>query len=758
MKVSLEWLREYCEWNWSVDELVKQLTMSGTEVENVHQTGVNTPGVITAKIASFVQHPNADRLSVCQVNDGKRTRQIVCGAKNFKEGDIVPLATPGTSLPGGITIKSSKLRGETSEGMLCSGSELGLPDGASGLLILPQDTPLGKPLNELFKGDAVLELEVTSNRPDLLSYSGVARQLSLLGAKLKPAPALFVAEKMNTSTQWSFQVDDASECPRYTATLLKNVKVGPSPRWLQERLESIGLRPINNVVDITNHVLFEVGQPLHAFDAELLRGHKIHVRRAKEGETFDALNEKTYKLSPEDMVIADAERPVALAGVMGGQTTAVSEKTTTVLLESATFKPTRVRRAARRHLLFSDSSHRFERSVDPAVVDLARQRATQLLVELAGATVEESWETTPYQAPQVVVPFRPQRARDILNITTSDVRMDEILQKIGCKKTNEGWLIPSWRPDLTREIDLVEEIIQIEGLNCVKGRTMLMPTTVSAVDKAYDRAQKIRELLVSIGFYEAITNSLVGLSENEQAVKLLNPMTEEHVQLRTDLLSTVLPCMAHNLSHEQRDVKLFELGRIYLKEKNQPREEEHLLIVAAGRERLPNWTEAERPFDVFSLKGVLERLAARFPEISIPAEYGYLPASVLKKYGIKVPVVGIELVLPPVSANKELSKYKPLPQYPAITRDLALVVDQQVPQQVVLDAIRFAGISTLEKVECFDVFEDKEGKKLASGKKSLAYTLTYRSFERTLKEDEVSTWERQILEILSRKISAELRR
>lgn len=755
MKISLNWLGEYVDWGGDVDRLVERLTMSGTEVEAVIRTGVDVPHLVTAKILSSEKHPNADRLSVCQVDNGTETRQVVCGAKNYKAGDIVPLAMPGAKLPGGLAIKASKLRGVQSDGMLCSAIELGLGTEAEGLLILSPETPIGRPLSEFFKGDTLLELEVTPNRADLLSYRGVARELVALGMNLKPAPVIKKAT-FAESRPWKLSVEEATHCPRYTAQLLTNVKVGPSPAWLRGRLEAAGLRAINNVVDITNYVLLEMGQPLHAFDADKLKGQTICVRRAKKDEKFGALDGEEYVLNESDLVIADADRAVALAGVMGGAATGVTETTTTVLLESAAFRPVTVRQSSRQHGLITDSSYRFERGIDPSLVDEARERAVALLVELAGAVVSNpAWQTAPCSLVQNTVSLRMDRARRFISMDVSDRRMQEILTALGCEATAENqWRIPTWRPDLTREIDLVEEIVRVEGLNKAGRDFHLGVSSATEADRTHCRNHELRALLTSLGFYEIVTSSL--LPRTEGAVLLKDPINEDNACMRQDLIASALPCVARNLAREQRTVKMFEIGRVFQQDGKAAREETRLLILATGAERPGHWTEKERPFDFFSLKGVLEAVRAKFPEICLPEKFGAVEASLLKKHDIKVPVFAAEFVLPAASKPSDV-KFQSLPQYPAIARDLAFVVKREIRNEEILKAIRSANIAALESVECFDLFQDEEGKRLPKEKKSLAYTLTYRSNERTLKEAEVATWEGQIVEKVCKATEAELR-
>jgi phenylalanyl-tRNA synthetase beta chain len=757
MKLSLNWLKHHASWDWTVDELIAKLTMSGTEVENVRRTGLETDKIITAKVVSFVQHPNADRLSVCQVDDGqgKGLRQIVCGAKNFKAGDIVPLAIPGAEMPGGFKIKESKLRGELSQGMMCSASELGLAADSDGLLLLDPSTPLGKPFKEIVRGDTVLEIEVTPNRADLLSYRGVARELAALGATAIPVGVEDVAAQ--GAPAWSVASDDAALCPRYTLQVVEGVKVGPSPDWLRQKLEAIGLRPINNVVDITNYVLFETGQPLHAFDAAKLNGSTITARAAREGETFAALNGKTYPLAAGDLVIADAQGPVALAGVMGGEHSSVTEGTSTVVLESALFQPATVRRTSRRLGLISDSSYRFERGVDPAGIDLARRLAVQLLVEVAGGTkVSGVAETAPVSIPKVAVTLRSERVAKLLGTAVSDEEISRILSSLGLKSSAPGvWEIPSFRPDLTREVDLIEEVARVHGLERVPSRLPAGAAFTSGADRRRAWLASLKQALAGAGYQEWITGSLLPRKfQKDDSVVIRNPLNEDYAVMRGSLLDSMLPCLAHNIAHGTATVKAFEIGRVWKAAAGAEAESLHLTVLASGEERPAHWSEGAQPYGFFSLKGVVERLAGL--GLDAPLEAASLPAAVLKEHGIKAPVYAATFVLP-AEVKREPAKFKPVSSYPAVVRDLALIVDRATAQETVRKAILSAGIRELESVDFFDLFVDDSGRKLPAGKKSLAYSLTYRSAERTLEEKDVNQWQEKVLSRVREAAGAELR-
>ncbi|MDR1190895.1 MAG: phenylalanine--tRNA ligase subunit beta [Verrucomicrobiales bacterium] len=760
MKIVLSWLREFCTWPWTDEELAGRLTMSGTEVEGIARTGFALDGFVAARVLTRDPHPNADKLNVCQVDDGGGVpRQIVCGATNFAAGAVVPLALPGARLPAGSIIKESKLRGVESRGMLCSARELELSADAAGLLLLPADVPPGTPLRELFKGETVLEIEVTPNRADLLSYAGLARELIALGAT-PVAREVIQPEGFAVSGDFAVAVADAAVCPRYTARLLVNVSVGASPAWLREQLAAQGARSVNNVVDVTNYVMFELGQPLHAFDADVLRGRQVTARRAADGEKILALDGKEYALTVADVVIADGERAVAIAGVMGGGHSGVTGRTTRVLLESARFPAAAVRRTSRRLALFSDSSYRFERGVDPAAVDRALQRAADLLVQIAGARKAGLAVQTAAEVGQPrVVPLAAGAVPRLLSYSVGAERVAEILGALGCQKVagRDEFIVPSYRPDLAREVDLVEEIARVEGMHRVAGRIAPGVAPRSKADQHYDRERELARTLSDWGYYEMVTNSLLTRSaEAADGVNLINPLTADHAALRRDLLSTALPCVRQNLARGAESVRAFELGTVYRSVKGgRLVEQRRLLIISAGLDRAAGWDAAARPADYFSLKGALEALTARFPELKLPKEFGAVSGGELKKHGIKTPVFAAELALPALR-QPEPERFAALPDYPAVKRDLAFVVDRKVTYGELLRAIKSVTISELEKVECFDVFADDQGGKLPAGKKSLAFSLTYRSRERTLNEKDVNGWERLIIEA-ARRAGAELR-
>ena len=762
MKFSLRWLGQYLDLVVPLPDMLDSLTLSGTEVEGVTATGIESPHVVVAQIISSAQHPNADRLRVCQVNDGTGTRQIVCGAKNYKDGDKVPLALPGAKLPGGLVIKESKLRGELSQGMLCSAKELALAEDAEGLLILPDDAPVGMKFSDYQPGDTIFEVEITSNRPDLLSYRGMAREIAATGAgKLKTLPHAEIAFPPAASA-WTVRLEDPDLGPYYTATHLAQVKVGPSPQWLQDAIASTGHRPINNVVDITNFVLFELGQPLHAFDAAKLTGSEIAVRRARAGEKLEALDDKTYELAENDLVIADGQVPVALAGVMGGKPTGVVETTTEVILEAAWFLPGTVRRTSRRLGLMSDSSYRYERRVDPGALLVARDRAIDLLQELTGAVIvsQPAIAGAP-PVPRGPVTLRAEKIRGLLGIEIPVAKVLEQLTQLGCveisgDETATTWQPPTFRDDFAREVDLIEELARLHGLAGIPSRLTTAPQPESAADFAHDRVSRLRHLLADRGWDECVTDALVEkrFATGESAIALANPLSEVQTHLRPSLRASLLQVASRNLARGVAQLCIFEIGPVYEKQGSSTAEPLHLGLLVAGVGESAAWDRVERSSDYFDLTGTMKLLEDRLgfaPGDSI--EVTRIADADAKVHGIKVPVFYAEFSLAAwLKRAPQPERYVPVTAFPPVRRDLAVVVPAALPQERVQEVIRAAKAPNLETVQLFDLFRDKKGEKIGADQKSLAYALTYRATDRTLVEKEVN----EAHELVRRKLVAEL--
>src|SRR5213595_3122325 len=545
MKFSLNWLREFVDLPKNPEEIAELLTRAGIETKNIETRGANIDKVIVSRIAASSRHPNADLLTVCEVDDASGTkRQIVCGATNYKVGDKIPLALPGVKLPNGLEIKKSKLRGVDSEGMLCSPIELGLGEDASGLLILSPEAKVGAPITDLFPSDTILDVEITPNRGDLLSHFGLAREVAaLIGKKLKSTPR----EAKIPVKKTGVTIASTRECPFFSARRIDNVKVGSSPQWLRAKIESVGIRSINNIVDISNFVMLELGQPTHAFDADKLRG-SITVRLARDGEKFLALDGKTYSLKQDNCVVADQERAIGIGGVMGGEETAVTDSTKNILLEAAYFLPASIRRTARNLNLSSDASYRFERGVDPDMILQASHRAAELIREIAGGTPAKEINLDGKLPPNPAdVSLSYDKCDRVVGISIKPKAIDEILTGFGLMKTSAAkttkWKIPSYRRDLQRDVDLIEEVVRAYGAEKIPGTDRSRFTPSSEADRAHDLESRMREQLVARGLFEARTSKLISRNPSafsEGALELRNPLSEEHVALRPSLISGLL--------------------------------------------------------------------------------------------------------------------------------------------------------------------------------------------------------------------------
>jgi phenylalanyl-tRNA synthetase beta chain len=783
MKFSVNWLREFVDLPKNPEEIAELLTRAGIETKNIETRGAKIDRVIVSQINASSRHPNADRLTVCEVDDGGGTkRQIVCGAMNYKVGDKVPLALPGAKLPNGTEIGKSKLRGIESEGMLCSPIELGLGEDASGLLILSPDAKVGAPIGDLFPADTILDVEITPNRGDLLSHFGLAREIAALVAQPLRLPSAGEAPALQQSR---VTISATRECPFFSARKIDNVKVGPSPQWLRAKIESVGIRSINNVVDISNFVMLELGQPTHAFDAEKLKG-SIHVRLAGDGEKFLALDGKTYSLKPDNCVVADQERAIGIGGVMGGEETGVTDSTKNILLEAAYFLPASIRRTARNLSLPSDASYRFERGVDPELILQASRRATELIREIAGGTpANEIHVAGKFPGNPADVSLSYGKCDRVIGIAINPKTVDEILTGFGLKKTKserktkEGsseWKIPSYRRDLLRDVDLIEEVLRAYGIDKIPGTTHGRFMPASPADRSHDLEKLLlRERLVARGLSEVRTSKLIPKSASafsEGAVDLRNPLSEDHVALRPSLISGLLGVLERNIRAGTESVSIFEIGRAFIPPSG--REELHLGILLWGNvASAPNWrSQTKRSLDLFDLKGALECVVpnlsfrpGKFRDLALAVEVwasdqligfgGQLSASKSSAPGsVLVAELHADLLL---ARDESAKKFRALPRYPSITRDIAMIVPEKLTHAEILRLIEEAAEPLLESVQLFDVFETREGITSVTAGKSLAYTLTYRDKNRTLTNEEVTEAHVRIRERLKRELGVTLR-
>ncbi|TAE90301.1 MAG: phenylalanine--tRNA ligase subunit beta [Verrucomicrobia bacterium] len=793
MNVSWNWLNEHVDLSGkSVQELDDLLTFAGIEIEGIHLKGVSSDRVVVAQIMEAVQHPNADRLKVTQVDAGEGfLRQIVCGAQNYQVGDKVPCALPGAALPNGFTIGETKMRGVESKGMLCSGSEIGLADATNGLLILSGDPAVGTPLKSLFSSDVLLEVEVTPNRPDLLSHRGLAFELAaLLHQPWKPLAIRDVSTV--TNSEW-IENDAAEACPFYSLTKISGVKVQESPDWLKERLLSIGLRPINNVVDITNFVLHELGQPLHAFDADQV-GVRMHLRNARAGECFAALNGSEYALREQDLVISDDRgEALALAGVMGGLESGVTEKTTTILLESAYFTPSCIRSTSRAHQLSSDSSYRFERGVDPSGVLPAAARAVDLILQIAGGQVEGQTACLG-ELPVLtgVVELQTARLDQLMGGSIELAEAEEILTRLGLTSVGENlWQVPSRRADLQRHIDLVEEIARVHGLAKIPSRTRAAFVPASDVDAAADLDMGLRRALAALGFYEAQTIKLIAEKQlidalplralqSGDVVKVRLPLSEDHAVLRPSLVPGLISTAERNVRQGVKSLRFFEMGRVFRHSgggKARDLESESLALLISGPLAPDTWLSKPPIATVHDVKAVLQQILPNCPIRFTPREReGFVLACDVQAGESNIGVVArlrlarereldftdpvwvVELDLGKVrkwlGRRKEIQE---LAQFPGSTRDAAMELPVTTTAAQLDRVIEKLAQPLLEHFECFDVFTDPTGVKLAADRKSMAYRFHYRASDRTLKTEEVEAAHQMVLQALIQELGVQFR-
>ena len=813
MKVTLTWLKQYVDFNWSPEELTERLTMLGLEVEGVQKISGAFDGIVVAQVVTRDKHPNADKLSVCRVNDGTGERQIVCGAQNFKAGNKVPLILPGASLPPKpgekepFTIRVGKIRGVESHGMMCSHEELLLDPEAighkkeEGLLILREDAKVGQSFGEYLGrsgSDVVYDLEVTPNRPDLNSVIGIAREIAAVtGNTLKIPEIKIQSAGVKVESLVGVRIEDAELCPRYTARVIKSVKVGPSPDWLRSTLEKVGIRSISNVVDVTNYVMLEIGQPLHAFDYHLIaKGADgkptIVVRRAAAGEKFKTLDNQERTLTGEMLLIADEQKGIALAGVMGGANTEINNQTVDVLIESAYFAPVNIRRTSKLLGLRSESSYRFERGADVGICDWASQRAAQLILETAGGQLAEGVVdvySKPVEPKQITLRF--SKCKDLLGIGISHAEQIAFLTRMGLAiaKQEPGectFTIPTWRVDLKRPVDLIEEVSRLFGVDKIPSTPPRGAHGANEFDAIYDQISEARRILTGLGLNEAQGQTLISNAEcrikNEEVVALANPLSSDMDVLRPSLLPGLIHSLRHNVSRKNYDMALFEVGRVFSSHNGTTKEERRVAIALTGQRALPFWSGGERDakFDAYDLKGLAEEFLEQFGLRGVAfgkraestalflesanvtlggklplGELGQLLPTLGKKYDLRDAVFLAEFNLDLLLSKRNPAKsFKALPQFPSSRRDVAMLVPETTTHEIVLQTVKQAKAPNLESVELFDVFR---GKGIPDGQKSLAYAFTYRAADKTLTDAEVNAAHEKVVNALKTQLHAELR-
>jgi phenylalanyl-tRNA synthetase beta chain len=826
MKITLNWLKQYVDFNWSPGELAERLTMLGLEVEAVQKLAGEFEGIVVAQVLSKDKVPGSDKLSVNRVHDGTTERTIICGAPNHQPGDKVALILPGFALPlkpgetEPFVIKERKVFGVVSQGMMCSKKELGLGADAEGIIILPPDAKVGQPFAEHLgraAGDVVYDLEVTPNRPDLNSVIGIAREIAALTGNplripatgIAPGPEAIVGTAPGTAidSYVAVRIEEPELCGRYTARVINGVKIGPSPDWLRGTLEKIGIRSINNVVDVTNYVMLETGQPLHAFDYHLIaKGANgrptIVVRRAAAAEKFKTLDGQERTLTNEMLLIADEQKGIALAGLMGGANTEIRDATKDVLIESAYFAPANIRRTSKALGLRSESSYRFERGCDIGIADYASQRAAQLILQTAGGSlVPGVVDAHPRPIEPRQITLRHHKVNELLGLNLRPEEMEYYLGQLGLRAANRRarpvgeagapepvtFSVPTFRVDLKREVDLIEEIARLHGVDRIPASAPRGAVGAHPFDAVYDQIAGVRHLLSGLGLDEAQGQTLVGKDEirgmrDEEIVRLANPLSSDMDVLRPSLLPGLIHSLRHNVSRKNYDVALFEIGRVFVHSNGQPKEERRVAIALTGRRAPAFWSGEERDakFDAMDLKGLVEELlehfglrGIQFGKRSEPSalflesagvtlggklplgELGQLLPTLAKKYDLRDAVFLAELRLDELLARGNRGKFfKPLPQFPASRRDVAMLVPEATTHDAVLAAVKQARPANLESVELFDVFR---GRNVPEGQKSLAYAFTYRAADKTLTEADVNAAHAQIVAALRSQLHATIR-
>lgn len=811
MKVSIQWLSQYVDMNGiTAADLAERMPRTGIEVDGVESRNIGVQGVVVGYVKSREKHPDADKLSVCIIDAGQaEDLQIVCGAQNVAAGQKVPVALIGAKLPGDFQIKRAKLRGVESQGMICSAKELGMNDKLlpkelqEGILVLPEDAPIGSDILELLGlNDDVLELDLTPNRSDCLSMLGVAYEVGAIfgrDVKLPEAGAGLVSSGTEASKQISVQVSHTEHCSHYAARLIEGVVIGPSPLWIQNRLMAAGVRPINNVVDITNFVMLEYGQPLHAFDADKLANGNIDVRLACEGERIVTLDDVDRALEPHMLLITDGEKPVALAGVMGGANSEVTTNTSRILLESAKFAGSVVRRTSRQLGLRSEASLRFEKEVNPEAVIPALNRAAALMCDYAGGKVAdgivEAGSGTPTPA---TIDVTVDRINQYLGTSLSTEEVASIWDRLHFSYKAVGGagsfqvIVPSRRGDITRDVDLIEEVARLYGYDQIPVTLMNGVTTPGALSKGQAVRRTLRRLLTDSGVNEAVTYSLTHPTLSDQfsgrlgggpSVALAMPMSEERSVLRTSLLPHLMEAAVYNRNRSNEDVALFEIGTVFVTEETSisklPQETYMLALLLMGSRQGTHWTGKSSPVDFYDLKGIVDKalafLGIREVTFKVAQPAGYHPgrtADILVD-GRSIGTIGqlhpalqrdkdlgdtyvAEIELAAVFELAELDIVcRSLPRYPAVTRDAAVVVNRSVPSGDLQQSARTAAGELLESIEVFDVYV---GDRLGADKKSIALSLVYRHPDRTLTDEDVTAAHARVIEALEQTHGAELRR
>jgi len=803
MKASLKWLKDYANITLAPKELAERLTMAGMEVKGIQTVGGTWNNVVVGEVVDLNPHPNADRLKLATVDVGTQQLTVVCGAPNISPGQKVPFAHLGAQLLDGHTgktvlLKSAKIRGIASEGMVCSEKELGISERHEGIVVLPLEAPIGMPLNE-YLGNVIFDFDITPNRPDCLSVVGIAREIAALTDQPLRLPEIHYEEVENPiDSLVSVDIVEPSLCPRYCASLITGIKIAPSPSWLQQRLSSCGMHPINNIVDVTNYVMLEYGQPLHAFDYEKLSGRQVIVRRATNGETITTLDKVERALNSDILVIADKERAIAIAGIMGGLATEVTDESTAILLESANFNQAIVRRGCAGLQLQSEASLRFDKGLNPELPLSPLKRATQLLLELAGGKAARSIiDVYPGKSEPARILLSTEQVKRLSGLELEGCQITKVLKLLGfdlqeLSSSQVSVRTPYWRSDIKSAADLVEEVVRIVGYDKIPITRLSSPlpaqeSTLSLRVQRSNLKQKLCSFLTGCGFQEILTYSLTSLEQLQKLspklgtkispLKVVNPMTKEQEYLRTSLRAGLLATLSYNQKHEQAGMRLFEIGKIFLPQgKELPQESEMLCAGLSGSRAELSWHSGKEPLDFFDAKGTVENLLkhlglnvsfapsddeglspGRGANIIIDNDkvgiVGNLHPRVTQAFELLTPACLIEIDLEKLLTKlTRARKYQPVVRFPSVTRDIALVVDEQVSYHQVKNIIQDFPLMT--DVTLFDLYR---GEQISESKKSFAIRIVYQSPSHTLTDEEVNQTQQQMLDRLHQELGANLR-
>jgi len=801
MKISNNWLKEFVSFTHTPDALSDALTMLGIEVEAIEDEGKKFRGFFIGKVLTRKKHPNADKLSVCTVTLGEGEQTIVCGAPNVAAGQTVVVATQGAIVPSaGFEIALRKIRGVESNGMICSRAELGVGEDDGGIWVLPEGTPLGMPLADyLGVNDIIYEIGITPNRADCLSHLGIAREIAALDTTSISIPQMQLPRN-EPLTSVKITIEDPEKCPRYAARIVRNVKVQESPAWLKNRLTSLGLRPRNAVVDVTNLVLMECGQPLHAFDCDTITDSHIIVKSATAGEKFISLDSKERTLDGEMLMICDAARPVAIGGVMGGENSEITDQTTTVFIESAYFNPSSIRRTGKKLGISSDASYRFERGVDIDNLLYALDRAAMLIAELTGGTIDDGMtDVYPNPQPQKQCSMRFDRARSIIGIPIENSTMTSLLERIGCKITDSteyavSVIVPSYRVDISEEIDLIEEVARMVNYdNIAPDLSSKFPSGVAIAPEFLKPSARdtIRNFYTQHGFNEILTYSFLDKASaavfTENPIELANPLGEEFSVMRPSMLPAMMKTMERNIRNGQTMLKLFDIGKTFHHASWAKtfipgiEEREHLCVALSGNTTSEQWSAKQRTVDFYDIKGIIEEMCSELQLVNVKfrapksesavftansleivaksgtllGSFGEVSSNYRSSFGIETPIFAAEINLSALYTVKPaIGAYQPVAHFPSVQRDVAFVTDAGVTSEAIAKVITQTGGTLLKTSTVFDVFE---GKSLGEGKKSLAFSLTFQSPERTLVEGEIQQAVSGIVSAVEKATGAKLR-